>query len=932
MSSLTDAIISNSNQESLEDSQNVTETDLSYSHGPEEVPAAINNFNDNPETNELATRLFSPYRGDFPRPISLPNSEPPIIHANSTASSPVPMRSKLDQQEEERVQNNNSNNTPGDTEEEVFQLISVQVYLHSAQHVLKINRTITGRDICRALERRLSLSREDAKFFSLMYVVTVFDPDKRNKVYCIRTILNDEIVLNVIDTLISKLMYKFSIMDPNKLKNASRWFYKDVRTAPILLEDNYNNFETIGEESSDEEDELTHSDLSYLVKSERKGYLLKRSSKDINLWKKWYCILTDHLWCIDVNNPTPKFLCIRLNGVQRSRGNNVAGEQLSNIIINSTRGTHLLRAFTILDQKKWIEDLHQRILYTTDNESINMAEVIICDEELSKNRRYQKILHDQFVQAPCVTDAICHTYYQYYHADECPPYGSFPTNPTMITETTIGTDEEIDEEALLLNASTQQSAESQAAKGLGSLDIQDYEDGDDDDDDEDNKGNGDGEEDDEDDSRIYKYLNVMDRSTQPFMIHQLHSQYHTFFNVFKFLVEVLQYRELFRIDLYTTFKAQRISALNIFVNFLLRQVVDDERKEYILIRIVDLPEKLKRHGIKSHSLRSLPATASAPSPIPSSSSSQKIKIPAPATGAGTPLSSSLAAGSSAESAGNKLSTNPKPAGSLSYSPVRPVSIANTPTNAQGQGQGQGNGSNNNALSRSPQSTPNQINANSGRFPVLNAVKTRYQLRQERWRSRWGRNGNLASSSGPSHSNSSKRHSLLKREVSFDESDFSWGVNEETIMRVFYKLFPENPLSSSRSDSPNPSNQSADELLLTRTSTFTPVKFIRSNTSNGSNNAQNSAPSSASSSWYWPWGSSNTTTTTTATANNNGSNNKATERPPTIATPSVKADTPQERNHPDTPYDPGAGSGITLDLFDEVVEEVLRVLHDKAVVF
>jgi hypothetical protein len=59
--------------------------------------------------------------------------------------------------------------------------------------------------------------------------------------------------------------------------------------------------------------------------------------------------------------------------------------------------------------------------------------------------------------------------------------------------------------------------------------------------------------------------------------------------------------------------------MNSFINFLIKQILDDEIKEFILIKIVDLPEKLKKHGIKSTSSTSHHSSKSGSSSRPLSS-------------------------------------------------------------------------------------------------------------------------------------------------------------------------------------------------------------------------------------------------------------------------------------------------------------------------
>ena len=345
-----------------------------------------------------------------------------------------------------------------DSEEEAFQLINISIYdaMTPSSTILRVNRRIYAKEICRAIGNKLELSKEEAQYHTLVLVVTTFDHEKRMNVHCVRTFQNDELVLNIVDSLLAKLIEKYQVVDVTKLRNSVRWYYKDVRTTPIEFGDNE---EATGEYSSDEEEEVSHSDLAYLAKAERKGYLLKRSSRDQNLWRKWYCVLTDHLWCIDIHRTVPKAICIRLSGMIRSshlhnkntssynnrrmstgisRGTMLSVSEFSasmtssgglsgkdglgssngydgstssgsgqsmysseeqllhNIVINSNRGTHLLRAFNLQDQKKWIEELHLKTTFALENDYFNMAEVIVCDEEVTKSRRFHRPIANLF--------------------------------------------------------------------------------------------------------------------------------------------------------------------------------------------------------------------------------------------------------------------------------------------------------------------------------------------------------------------------------------------------------------------------------------------------------------------------------------------------------------------------------------------------------
>jgi len=146
-----------------------------------------------------------------------------------------------------------------------------------------------------------------------------------------------ENLIKKIDTINNMVALKHKNASDTPLLNVTRvrWYYKDVRTAPLEIGD---TGEIIGEYALDhfsyiyseaakpisesesihlhEQDsdifidafehstaptaaaavsggyeegefEISFSDLAYLTKAERKGYLLKRSNRDVNLWRRY---------------------------------------------------------------------------------------------------------------------------------------------------------------------------------------------------------------------------------------------------------------------------------------------------------------------------------------------------------------------------------------------------------------------------------------------------------------------------------------------------------------------------------------------------------------------------------------------------------------------------------------------------------------------
>ena len=80
----------------------------------------------------------------------------------------------------------------------------------------------------------------------------------------------------------------------------------DEEFEPSLSEKQRRNKELqlLVESSDDEEEDISESDLAYLRKGERRGYLSRQSNKDkhTDLWHKRYCVLTDKLWVLNITS------------------------------------------------------------------------------------------------------------------------------------------------------------------------------------------------------------------------------------------------------------------------------------------------------------------------------------------------------------------------------------------------------------------------------------------------------------------------------------------------------------------------------------------------------------------------------------------------------------------------------------------------------
>jgi hypothetical protein len=288
--------------------------------------------------------------------------------------------------------------------EEVDKIVTVNIYeTHASIANFKVKKATTAAEICKIILSKRDILQAESRFFSLVLVITAFNSAKKSDTHCLRTLKPHELLLEVQQTIIDKTMVKYGIKDLAKLANSSRWFFKDMRATPIDLG---TSAEVSGEYSSDEDDEISQSDLSYLAKSERKGFLLKRSNSDFNLWRRWYCVLMDQLWCVDVSRETPRAKCVKLSGMIRYREGYKTLDQLQIIIINSADSkTHFFRAFTLIDQKKWIQDLNIKTRVAAENDSFSMAEVIINEEEGARTMRSARQV-GALLDLPRVMEAI----------------------------------------------------------------------------------------------------------------------------------------------------------------------------------------------------------------------------------------------------------------------------------------------------------------------------------------------------------------------------------------------------------------------------------------------------------------------------------------------------------------------------------------------
>ncbi|RYG60950.1 hypothetical protein EON64_18925 [archaeon] len=98
-------------------------------------------------------------------------------------------------------------------EAEQEESLFVSIYDRASYHTtLRIGRKITAKDIVQAIAAKIDLPRSEVPFHSLVVVVAVQDPARKCLVHVVRTIQNNESVLNTLDAFLSKVPYPSSFL------------------------------------------------------------------------------------------------------------------------------------------------------------------------------------------------------------------------------------------------------------------------------------------------------------------------------------------------------------------------------------------------------------------------------------------------------------------------------------------------------------------------------------------------------------------------------------------------------------------------------------------------------------------------------------------------------------------------------------------------
>ena len=274
------------------------------------------------------------------------------------------------------------NTVIGDNHEPT-EFINVSLYdTLSSSTILRVTSETVTSDLIETIFKKVEIPVDDQKYFNLVFVVTgLRDSIKRTRRHCIRTLRPDERILHVESHITEKQSLKWQFKD-----TITRWFFKDTRSAPLELGEACDLTE---DESSDDDAEISLNDFSCIQQADRSGYMLKRSSKDPNIWLLRYCVLTDKLWCVNDRLRSPRASCISLSSGTKLLSKAPSLDCPGAMILQSSHGLHSFIAPSVLEQQSWLHEIAHKTALMADNDVIGMAEMIICDEADSRSHRMQ---------------------------------------------------------------------------------------------------------------------------------------------------------------------------------------------------------------------------------------------------------------------------------------------------------------------------------------------------------------------------------------------------------------------------------------------------------------------------------------------------------------------------------------------------------------
>lgn len=136
--------------------------------------------------------------------------------------------------------------------------------------------------------------------------------------------------------------------------------------------------------ADDGDDLAAASFLSSRIKS---GYLLYQSQSDHNVWTLKSCSLTeDALWLSPVCGSESGVIRIELVRAKVGHGSTESGK-LSGMEIATPRLCHCFEAGDAKERDEWVKEVECRAEIETDNSFIELAELIVEEEEMARNQR-----------------------------------------------------------------------------------------------------------------------------------------------------------------------------------------------------------------------------------------------------------------------------------------------------------------------------------------------------------------------------------------------------------------------------------------------------------------------------------------------------------------------------------------------------------------
>jgi hypothetical protein len=249
-----------------------------------------------------------------------------------------------------------------DNDNNSSRLLKVQLYDTKGSYtILEAYPGTKASDILDAIINKIDLTPEESTYYTLILVHSRFyqsssSSSSISKYHCLKTLRSTDDVWETLNHVISKQSLRYDKLEGYEAtKVYNRWFFKDIRSTPVDMGDNVS-----GNSSSDDEESISLSEMSYLRQGERRGYLLRRSNRDPNLWRKRYCVLTDKLWCMDVKRLYPRSRCIKITSTTIITDRTPSLEYPNCLVLHDTGNTNFFRASSLLEQQQWQDDIHQR--------------------------------------------------------------------------------------------------------------------------------------------------------------------------------------------------------------------------------------------------------------------------------------------------------------------------------------------------------------------------------------------------------------------------------------------------------------------------------------------------------------------------------------------------------------------------------------------